>query len=374
MSPLKKNCRRSVVISIDRGDDSGERLLAELELLLRNMDVEVTDRVIQRRRSPDPATLIGSGKVSLLKGLCEAQEIDLIVSDIPLSPRQRGTLGSLVGREVWDRPLVIMKIFEERARTSEAKLQVELARCRYELPHLRGLGHQMSRLGGGIGTRGPGETEFEIHRRKLERRIRDIDRKLSLVERRRSELRKRRLSSGVPVVSLVGYTNSGKSTLLRRMSKDMDIHVADALFATLDTAVRSVSLSSGDVILLVDTVGFIRDLPPSLVSAFRTTLEETVFADLLAVVLDGTDPDLMETLNVVRSTLVDIGGADIPRVILLNKIDLMDKGTVKLLESRIKGDGEMVLAISGENGPLDEFEAFLNQELRLSTREDRKGR
>ncbi len=374
MSPLKKNCRRSVVISIDRGDDSDERLLAELELLLRNMDVEVTDRVIQRRRSPDPATLIGSGKVSLLKGLCEAQEIDLIVSDIPLSPRQRGTLGSLVGREVWDRPLVIMKIFEERARTSEAKLQVELARCRYELPHLRGLGHQMSRLGGGIGTRGPGETEFEIHRRKLERRIRDIDRKLSLVERRRSELRKRRLSSGVPVVSLVGYTNSGKSTLLRRMSKDMDIHVADALFATLDTAVRSVSLSSGDVILLVDTVGFIRDLPPSLVSAFRTTLEETVFADLLAVVLDGTDPDLMETLNVVRSTLVDIGGADIPRVILLNKIDLMDKGTVKLLESRIKGDGEMVLAISGENGPLDEFEAFLNQELRLSTREDRKGR
>ena len=374
MSPLKKDCRRSIVVSIDRGDDSDERLLSELKLLLQNLKIEVVDRVIQRRRSPDPATLIGRGKVSLLKDLCEAQEIDLIVSDIPLSPRQRGTLGSLVGREVWDRPLVIMKIFEERARTSEAKLQVELARCRYELPHLRGLGHQMSRLGGGIGTRGPGETEFEIHRRKLERRIRDIDRKLSLVERRRSELRKRRLSSGVPVVSLVGYTNSGKSTLLRRMSKDRDIHVADALFATLDTAVRSVSLSSGDVLLLVDTVGFIRDLPPSLVSAFRTTLEETAFADLLAVVLDGTDPDLMETLDVVRSTLVDIGGADIPRVILLNKIDLMDKGTVKFLESRIRGDGERVLAISGENGPLDEFEAFLTQELRLRISEGRKGR
>lgn len=371
---MQNTYRRSILISIDRGNGSDERLLSELELLLRNLNVEVIDRVVQRRRSPDPATLIGSGKVSFLKGICEAQEIDIVVSDFPLSPRQRGALRSLVNKEVWDRPLVIMKIFEERARTSEAKLQVELARCRYELPHLRGLGHQMSRLGGGIGTRGPGETEFEIHRRKLERRIRDIDRKLSLVERRRSELRKRRRISGIPVVSLVGYTNSGKSTLLRRMSKDMDIHVADALFATLDTAVRSVSLTSGENFLLVDTVGFIRDLPPSLISAFRTTLEETVFADLLAIVLDATDPDLIETLDVVRSTIMDIGGANIPRVVLLNKTDLLDLGLVNQLASRIEGQDERVLSISAKSGSLDEFEAFLTKELRLSNSEGRKGR
>nr|WP_321499218.1 GTPase HflX [uncultured Dethiosulfovibrio sp.] len=370
---MQSQIRRSIIVSIDRGDGSDERLLSELELLLENLDVHVVDQVIQRRRSPDPGTLIGKGKVSLLKDLCEGSDVDLIVSDIPLSPRQRGALRALTGREVWDRPLVIMKIFEERARTSEAKLQVELARCRYELPHLRGLGHQMSRLGGGIGTRGPGETEFEIHRRKLERRIRDIDRKLAQLEKRRSELRKKRLNSGIPVVSLVGYTNSGKSTLLRRMSKDEAVYVADALFATLDTAVRSVSLSDGFSALMVDTVGFIRDLPPSLISAFRTTLEETVFADLLMVLLDGTDPQVMDTLDVVRSTLIDVGGAEIPRVILLNKTDVMDHEAVKNLQTRIKGEGERVLAISAEKGSLFELENFLIQELSGKAFDGQKG-
>ncbi len=367
---MQNQSRRSIIVTIDRGGDE-ERSLSELRLLLQNLGVEVVDQVVQRRRSPDPGTVIGKGKVSLLKDLCDGFEASLIVSDIPLSPRQRATLKAMTGREVWDRPLVIMKIFEERARTSEAKLQVELARCRYELPHLRGLGHQMSRLGGGIGTRGPGETEFEIHRRKLERRIRDIDRKLADLEKRRSELRKRRLNSRIPVVSLVGYTNSGKSTLLRRMSKDREIYVADALFATLDTAVRSIPLPGGDSFLLVDTVGFIRDLPPSLISAFRTTLEETVFADLLVVLLDGTDPQVMETLDVVRSTLVDIGGGEIPRVILLNKTDIMDPDLVELLRSRIKADGERIIALSAEKGSLTELESFLIQELPKS---DRKGR
>lgn len=370
---MQRERRRAIVVSLDRDEGNDERALSELALLLQNLNIKVVDQVVQRRRTPDPATFIGKGKVAFLKDLCEGQDADLVVSDRPLSPRQRGTLRSLIGKEVWDRPLVIMKIFEERARTSEAKLQVELARCRYELPHLRGLGLQMSRLGGGIGTRGPGETEFEIHRRKLERRIRDIDKKLALLEKRRSELRKRRLGSGIPVVSLVGYTNSGKSTLLRRMSKDKDVHVADALFATLDTAVRSVYLPQREAFLLVDTVGFIRDLPPSLISAFRTTLEETVFADLLMLVLDGTDPDVMETLDVVRSTLVDIGGGEIPRAIVLNKIDLLDEDFVKNMESRIKADGEMVLSVSGENGPLHELEAFLIRELRLRAHEGQKG-
>ncbi len=355
---MPRDRRRCLLIAIDRGREEDERLLAELRLLLSNLGIDVVDQVVQRRRVPDSSLMIGRGKAVLVKDLCKTLDVDLVVSDRPLSPRQRGSLKELLGVEVWDRPLVIMKIFEERARTSEAKLQVELARCRYELPHLRGLGHQMSRLGGGIGTRGPGETEFEIHRRKLERRIKEIDGHLGKIEKRRSVQRKRRLEAGIPVISLVGYTNSGKSTLLRRLSGDERVYVADALFATLDTAVRSVSLSGRDFIF-IDTVGFIRELPPSLTAAFRTTLEEMLFSDFLLLVLDGSDPQLIDTMEIVRSMLIEIGAAGIPRAVLLNKTDLMDLDSLNSVLVRIEGAGEVVFPINALDGPVDLLIDFL---------------
>lgn len=351
---------RAVLIALERLEE-GERLLLELELLLANLDVDVVERVIQKRDSPDPAFFLGSGKARDLKRVCDVVDAGLIVSDRPLTPRQMANLKAESGRYVWDRPLVIMKIFEERARTSEAKLQVELARCRYELPHLRGLGHQMSRLGGGIGTRGPGETEFERHRRKLERRIRDITRKLAQVKKRRRNQRKRRSRSDILTVAMVGYTNSGKSTLLRRLSGDRSVYVADALFATLDTLVRSISMSDGRTILLTDTVGFIRELPPALIAAFRTTLEEAVAADFLLVMLDGSDPDALETLRVVRETLRDIDAIEIPRAVLLNKADLIDRSTLNGLLTRIRSDGEDVEAISASKWDVKEITPVLEK-------------
>jgi len=254
------------------------------------------------------------------------------------------------GLEIQDRPGVIVTIFQARAHTAEAKLQVELARCRYEVPLLKGLGQQMSRTGGGIGTRGPGETEFERHRRKLERRIRDIDKKLQVVRQRREYQRKRRSRSGFPTVALVGYTNSGKSTLLRTLSGDGSILGRDQLFSTLDTAVRRVTLPGGREILMADTVGFIRKLPPALVAAFRATLEEVASADLVLLVLEVASPDVTETLQTVQQMLFDIGAGTVPRILVLNKVDLVDSVFLERIQERLVGAGETVVSVSALRG------------------------
>jgi len=331
------------------GGEDPEPSLDELELLLGNLGISVVARAVQRRSGPDPAGFLGRGKAEELKLAAAAQGADLLVLDEALTPSQRHHLAEWTGLTVWDRSFVIMRIFEARAVTAEAKLQVELARLSYEIPSLKGLGRQMSRLGGGIGTRGPGETEFERHRRKLERRSRSIRRDLEEVRKRRGRIRERRRRSGFPVVALVGYTNGGKTTLLSRLSRDGAIRGEDRLFATLDTAVRSLKLTEGPEVLLSDTVGFIRKLPPDLVAAFRATLEEIREADLLVLVLDASDENPSGRLSVVLETLGELKAAELPRVIALNKRDRAPE-VAEGLAARLRHSGERAVAISASTG------------------------
>lgn len=305
---------------------------------------------IQKRAAPDPATLIGSGKAEELREFCRARNAGYLVFNEALSSVQKNNLEKITGVRIWDRPFVIMKIFERRAHTSEAKLQVELALTHYEIPHLKGLGLQMSRTGGGIGTRGPGETEFERHRRKLERRVREISKRLENVRKQRRLVRDRRKKMGISTVSLVGYTNSGKSTLLRVLSGDDSILAENRLFSTLDTAVRRIGLSGGGSVLFSDTVGFIRKLPPSLVAAFRATLEEISAAELLLLVLDVGATDAWETYEVIVDTLEDIECLDVPRVVVLNKEDLIPAGEAGALLLRFKAAGENAVLVSALEG------------------------
>ena len=312
--------------------------------------MEVVAVSTQKKEKPDPAFLLGSGKVDSLKILAEASQADLIVCNDMLAPIQLSNIRKKTDCEVWDRALVIMKIFEQRATTAEAKLQVDLARCRYEMPHLRGLGMQMSNAGADIGTRGPGETELERHRRKLQSRIVEATRKLDEMKKRREGQRKQRRKSGIPTVALVGYTNSGKTTLLRRMSGDQKLYAADQLFATLDTTVRSIRLPSGKQFLMADTVGFIRSLPPDLIAAFRTTLEEVRQADMIMIVLDVNDPDVLSTYGVIQETLLEIGAASLPRTVVLNKIDRAGDLRTLQVKEQLKGEGIPVYGISALTG------------------------
>lgn len=347
-----KKPRRAVLVDVrlPGQDFSSDVLLDELELLLGNLGVTTVGRAIQRRDAPDPASFVGRGKAKELRAYSVALEASLLVCNDTLSPGQKSALEKTTGTEVWDRPFVIMKIFERRARTSEAKLQVEMALCKYEIPHLKGLGQQMSRLGGGIGTRGPGETEFERHRRKLERRVRDMEGKLRNIQKKRTLQRNRRRKQNIPVFSLAGYTNSGKSSLLRALSGDEALVVENRLFTTLDTFVRKVRLPGGESVLLADTVGFIRDLPPGLVAAFRTTLEEIANSECVLIVLDAADPDLWDILPVVEETLRDIGAGEIPRLFVLNKMDLLAPHLCETLERSLKERGEKVVLVSALEG------------------------
>ncbi len=350
-NPLRER-RKALIFGLDSADsEEMELLMEELRLLLANLDVEVVANMLQKRAQPDPAFLIGSGKANHMAVLAKASGADLVVCNDMLSPIQLSNLRKTADCEVWDRALVIMKIFERRASTAEAKLQVDLARFRYEMPHLKGLGRQMSNAGAGIGTRGPGETEFERHRRKLGRRIAEISRKLEEMERRRQGQRKQRRRIGLPTAALVGYTNSGKTTLLRRLSGDHKLYAADQLFATLDTAVRTIHLPGGKRFLMADTVGFIRRLPPQLTAAFRTTLEEICHADIIFVVLDVNDPQVLDTYDVIQRTLMDIGAAALPRTILLNKIDRAGPLRTKRVMEQFKDrEGAPVYGVSALTG------------------------
>jgi GTP-binding protein HflX len=351
-----------------------EVLLDELTLLLENLDITTAGVVVQRRAFPDPASLLGKGKAQEIAAFCKAAGATLLVCNESLTPGQRNNLQKITGVEVWDRTFVIMKIFEKQARTSEAKLQVEMALCRYEIPHLKGLGAQMSRLGGGIGTRGPGETEFERHRRKLERRVRDIGRKLETLKRKRVLQRDRRSKMNVPVVSLVGYTNSGKSSMLRALSGDESLVAENRLFSTLDTFIRKVELPSGRKIFLSDTVGFIRDLPPGLVTAFRTTLEEVVASSLLVVVLDISAQDVQEIRDVVELTLSEIGAGAIPRIFVLNKTDLIAPDALTNIVERMGIGHDMAVLTSALKGTgLSELLVSLDLCLEKKESTDMKG-
>lgn len=343
--------KKAIIAAIDRfGADDTEVSLDELVLLLENLHIPTVARVIQRRNTPDPAAFIGAGKADEIKDFASKTDATLVVVDDFLSPTQKSNLQKTLSIEVWDRAFVIMKIFESRAHTAEAKLQVELAQYRYEIPSLKGLGHQMSRTGGGIGTRGPGETEYERHRRKLERRIKSISERLEDVRKRRRERRDRRRRDGVPLAALVGYTNSGKSTLLKALSKDATIVSANQLFSTLDTVVRRIPYHDGGAFLLSDTVGFIRKLPPELVAAFRATLEEVAGADLLLLVLDSSDKDPVENFDIVLDTLKSLEADDLPRIIILNKIDKTGEAAqFTAMELRARGEDTVCIsALTGE--------------------------
>ncbi|MEG1603032.1 MAG: GTPase HflX [Cloacibacillus sp.] len=352
--PLKDLSTRppkAVIAAVDCGrQDDVTESLDELVMLLENISVPTAARIVQRRQTPDPSSFFGAGKAEEIKEYAEPNEITHLVVDDFLSPTQKSNLQKMTGLAVWDRAFVIMKIFESRANTAEAKLQVELAQYRYEIPSLKGLGHQMSRTGGGIGTRGPGETEFERHRRKLDRRIKSIEARLADVRRRREERRSRRKRDGAQMAALVGYTNSGKSTLLKALSKDSAIVAKDQLFSTLDTVVRKIGYRDGSgSFLLSDTVGFIRKLPPELIAAFRATLEEAAGADLLLLVLDSADKEPGETLEIVLETLRELGAAELPRVVVLNKID-KSKEAAEFTAAELRARGERVVLTCAIDG------------------------
>ena len=297
-----------------------EETLRELERLVETAGGETVGRIIQRRESPDPSTYIGKGKLEELKTLQMETQATTVIFDDQLSPAQQRNLESTLEVKVLDRTALILDIFAQRARSHEGQLQVELAQMRYILPRLGGKGLVMSRLGGGIGTRGPGETKLEVDRRRIRSKIHDIEEEIKEVCEQRAVHRSRRVQSGLPCVAIVGYTNAGKSTLLNRLT-DAGVFVEDKLFATLDPTIRMLVLPSGRKLLLADTVGFIRKLPHALIAAFRATLEEVIYADVLMHVIDAGAQDWQEQSAAVYEVLKELGASNKPIITVMNKTD-----------------------------------------------------
>lgn len=315
--------KKALLIALwQRGSkESIENSLAELAQLADTAGLEVDSYIIQKKNPPSSATYIGTGKAKELSLCAQIAGADCLIFDDELTPVQMRNLEAITGRAIIDRTMLILDIFAQRARSNEGKLQVELAQLRYMLPRLTGQGGALSRLGGGIGTRGPGETKLEVDRRRIRRRITELEDKLEEAVRTRKLHREKRKSAAVPVVALVGYTNAGKSTLLNALT-GAGVLAEDRLFATLDTTMRNIILPSGREIILTDTVGFIRKLPHHLVAAFRATLEEVTEADLLIHVQDATAADQIQQAQAVVEVLEQLQAAAKPTLIALNKIDL----------------------------------------------------
>lgn len=310
--------------SFGMDENADEETLAELAALVETAGAETVAMTLQTRPAPDARTFIGEGKAQEVKELAEANEADLIIFDNELSPSQMRVLEEMTDKTVLDRSALILDIFAQRARTGEGKLQVELAQYQYILPRLAGLGHAMSRLGGGIGTRGPGESKLESDRRHIRRRIDKLREDLEQVRQVRAVQRRQRKKTELPLVAIVGYTNAGKSTLLNLLT-DADIEANDRLFDTLDPTTRKKRISDTQEILLSDTVGFIRKLPHHLVSAFKATLEELAYADLLLHVVDVSDPNWEIHAATVDKVIEQLGAQEIPRVMVYNKADKCDE-------------------------------------------------
>src|SRR5690606_22294690 len=290
-----------------------EHSLDELAGLAAAAGAQVVLRVLQKSARPDPATFLGRGKVETLAAACDEAHVDVVIFDNELSPAQLRNLERALDRKVIDRTQLILDIFARRARTREGKLQVELAQLQYLMPRLVGSSEALSRLGGGIGTRGPGETKLETDRRRIRHRIANLKREIAEVSRRRRQLRERRTKNAQPTVALVGYTNAGKSTLFNLLTSGNTV-ASDALFVTLDPIIRRVHLSDGRQFLLSDTVGFIDRLPHQLVAAFHATLEEVAGADLLLHVIDGSAQDLERREEAVVKVLGEVDAVDVPRL------------------------------------------------------------
>ena len=324
--PRPRSGERAALVGLMTGATrrlDAERSIEELEGLAEAAGARVVLRVLQERPRPDPATFLGSGKVDLLTQAADEADVEIIVFDNELSPAQLRELGARLQRKVVDRTQLILDIFARRARTREGKLQVELAQLKYLLPRLVGMGTEMSRLGGGIGTRGPGETKLEVDRRKIRARIHGLEQEIDTVRRRRAQLRDRRHKTDVPTVALVGYTKAGKTTLFNRLTK-AEAEASDALFVTLDPLVRQVMLPDRRPLLLSDTVGFIDRLPHTLVAAFRATLEETADADLVLHVIDASNSEHERQAAAVNRVLEEVGATTVPRLEVYNKIDRLN--------------------------------------------------
>jgi len=318
--------------------------LEELAQLADTAGAEVLAQVVQKRPRPDAATFLGRGKVEELAGLCRESGAGLVIINRELSQAQARNLEEHAGARVIDRTQLILDIFARRARTSEGKLQVELAQLNYLLPRLMGRGIAMSRLGGGIGARGPGETRLEVDRRRIRKRIADLSREIAEVKKHRDLLRRSRKDAPFPLVALVGYTNAGKSTILTELT-GASVLVEDKLFATLDPTTRRVILPNNETVLLTDTVGFIQNLPHHLVAAFRATLEEVVEADLLLHVIDASHPYVEKQIAAVDKVLESLGAAAKPSIMVYNKVDLLPDG-----EMPIKVRGRQTVVLSALKG------------------------
>ena len=330
------------------GEEECGRQLDELKRLLDTAGGECFATLTQMRPSADNRTCIGSGKVEELKELCAANEIELVVFDSELSPAQIRNIEDVLGDvRVLDRSMLILDIFAYHATSAEGKLQVELAQLQYTAPRLVGKGSAMSRLGGGIGTRGPGESKLEIDRRRLKEKEQILKEQLAELERTRLTMRAARDRSGVMKVAIVGYTNAGKSTLLNRMT-GAGILAEDKLFATLDPTTRKFALPSGMEILLTDTVGFIRKLPHHLIKAFKSTLDEAVYSDILMILVDASDPEAGEHLAVTEKLLSELGASDKPTLYVLNKCDKAEDGLMRPAISH--GERDRVVSVSALTG------------------------
>ena len=309
-----------ILVSVDTGDFDAFVSIDELEELAHTAGAEVFAKLIQKRDRPDNATYIGEGKLWELKNICDSNDIDLLIFDGELTPSQQRNIENFTDVRVIDRTMLILDIFALNARTSEGKLQVELAQLKYSLPRLTGKGVEMSRLGGGIGTRGPGESKLESDRRHIHRRINALEDQLKTLSKRRMLLRERRKKNAVTTVAIVGYTNAGKSTLLNALT-NAGVLAENKLFATLDPTARALKLPDGRTVLLVDTVGFISRLPHDLVEAFKSTLEEVIYADLILNICDASDVEFEDHLNVTRRVVSELGAADKPMLTVYNKCD-----------------------------------------------------
>ena len=342
------------------GADECERSLKELERLVETAGGKVFATLTQMKNTPEAATYIGEGKLNELADICKNNNADKVVFDCELSPAQIKNIENVTETDVIDRSMLILDIFALHAVTAEGKLQVELAQLKYTAPRLMGKGKDMSRLGGGIGTRGPGESKLEIDRRRLASRVTMLRHELEELEKNRLITRAQRDKSGIPKACIAGYTNAGKSTLLNLLT-GAGILAEDKLFATLDPTTRKFELPSGIKMLITDTVGFIKKLPHHLVHAFKSTLEETVYCDFLIIVVDASDDECLEHIAVTDSILESLGAHDKPKLYVFNKSDLATNERIYDLRL-LKGRDSRVVSLCAKNGEgLDELTQQLEE-------------
>ncbi len=350
----EEHISKAILVGIVTRENNAEEVEKELDELARLLDTaggEEFARLVQNKDTPDPRTMIGSGKIAELAELCKNNGIKLVIFDAELSPSQIRNIEDDIGDDVRciDRSMLILDIFALHATTGEGKLQVELAQLKYTAPRLIGKGTELSRLGGGIGTRGPGESKLESDRRHMKRRITALEEELRELEKNRMTMRASRDRSQIPQIAIVGYTNAGKSTLLNTLT-DAGILAENKLFATLDPTTRKLKLPCGESVLLTDTVGFIRKLPHHLVKAFKSTLDEAVYADILMIVIDAHDDEARAQLDVTESLLAELGAAGKPTIYVYNKCDLGISSELPSYIANNEDPNRVVCAISAKSG------------------------